>query len=720
MTRLLTSIVVCWRLAAPVFGQMAEGRATFYEPPQLFVMTGFIANTTGGRWGNGFITSGEWTLKKQQAALEAWRKGLGSDYDAEKVVTGFREAGATGVIFYDKWHDGLVCHATKLTSFRTERDLVGPTIAALRKHNLKIVVYYSVGIDFNPDPRFRDWVCRDSRGEPIGAPFPGDWMSFHSPYRQYVMDQLVEILKMYGRIDGFWLDVLNQPNVSYDKYSRAAFQKKFGKALEQATPDDLTDFDIFTRRSLLQDIRKALVAVQPDINLTFNGAGMSDIEAPKTAVDVEGLVDYFSMEGHRLDRIDRGARTGHNMNRPFEVGMLLNSSWYTPMDNQAPPPAMTDEEAIVSAATAWTQGANIYAAMAPGHSGVFDPRGDMRGLRAIGRWLSGQKPSLEDSLPYADAAIVRGHPSASLRHLPTLGSLWANYYRRETPPKLRPGEAMDLALRKSGYFTELTGTAFPRRPVDWKSYRLLVLPENAALDEATVSEIRNYVSAGGNLIAAGHASLFDESARRRADFALKDVFGVQYDGDMPGYKQFSPLADSGIASRMILSAPALRVKAAGGRVLAVWKSAGDVPAVVENRYGKGRCLYVSAGEIPTSESGLLGELANRLIGEPVVQVKSSRQYSLVLNRKAGKFLLYLMNRDTGSRTARESGMAPDTTFQPGEERIQSTIRPPVLGGAGRVDLLPAGTPVKISRSRESITVYVNASPSVTALRLSGD
>ena len=85
------------------------------------------------------------------------------------------------MIFYDKWHDGNVCHNTRLTSFKTERELVGETVNAARKHGLKIVIYYSVGFDYNPDPKFQVWLCQDASGKPIGRPFPAHWMSFHSP-----------------------------------------------------------------------------------------------------------------------------------------------------------------------------------------------------------------------------------------------------------------------------------------------------------------------------------------------------------------------------------------------------------------------------------------------------------------------------------------------------------------------------------------------------------
>ena len=126
----------------------------------------------------------------------------------------------------------------------TERDLVGDTIAALRKQGLKIVIYYSVGFDHNPDPKFQDWVCLDASGEPMGAPFPGDWMSFHSPYRQYVIGHLLEITKQYGPIDGLWLDIFGQPRPSYDRYTQAAFTKKYGKPLANATPEELDAFSV--------------------------------------------------------------------------------------------------------------------------------------------------------------------------------------------------------------------------------------------------------------------------------------------------------------------------------------------------------------------------------------------------------------------------------------------------------------------------------------------
>lgn len=693
-------------------------RAAFYRPPQLFVMTGFIANTTNGTWGTDFVGSGDWTPDKQRAALAEWNRGLGKDYDPDKELLAFKNAGATGIIFYDKWHDGLTPHDTKLTVYKTERDLLGPTVRAAREHGLKIVVYYSVGLDSNPETKFKDWVCRDSENRPMGRAFPTDWMSFHSPYRQYVIAHLVEILKMYGPLDGLWLDLYTQPTPSYDAYTKQAFVKRYGKALESATPGEIRDFDIDTKREFLLEIRTAVSAVQPDIGLTYNGSGMSDIAAPKHADRVDRLVDWFSMEGHRWAGIDHGANAGHNVDRPFEVGILFSSSWYVPMDDQAPPPAMSEDEAVASAAWAFVRGSNVYAAMTPGHSGRFNHEGDVRLLGSVGDWLRKHKPWLEGATPYADIGVVRGTPASDLFRPPAISELWPLTYHNGPMGGARPGDDLDLAVREGGYFSELVGTAFPRRAVDWNAYRMLILPENAPLSDEAASAIREYVRRGGNLLAFGNASRLDAAGRKQSQFALADVFGANLDGELPGYKQLELQRDSGLVSQLRVNPGALRVRPTSGRVLATWRSAGSAPAIVENRFEKGHALYLSADEISCVQNpALLLELTGRLIGAPPVSIHAARQYSLLMNRHGDDLIVYLFNRSTGSRAYVESGLIPERTGPLPPEPVQIAIDTRVLGDVARVEMLPGGTAVRFSLRNGEVQAFTEAAGSVTALRL---
>ncbi|MBM4047478.1 MAG: hypothetical protein FJ279_20420, partial [Planctomycetes bacterium] len=76
------------------------------KSPSLSIMTGFIYQP------------------KSAYTVQQWMEGLGSRFDAERWVKDFKEAGATYLIFYDKWIDGLVFHDTKTTGYKTKRDFV--------------------------------------------------------------------------------------------------------------------------------------------------------------------------------------------------------------------------------------------------------------------------------------------------------------------------------------------------------------------------------------------------------------------------------------------------------------------------------------------------------------------------------------------------------------------------------------------------------------------
>jgi hypothetical protein len=61
-------------------------------------------------------------------------------------------------------------------------------------------------------------------------------------------------------------------------------------------------------------------------------------------------------------------------------------------------------------------------------------------------------------------------------------------------------------------------------------YKLLLLPNVAALSDAQCAQLRAYVTRGGSLLATFETSLYDERGKRRDDFGLADLLGVSYDG----------------------------------------------------------------------------------------------------------------------------------------------------------------------------------------------
>jgi hypothetical protein len=85
-----------------------------------------------------------------------------------------------------------------------------------------------------------------------------------------------------------------------------------------------------------------------------------------------------------------------------------------------------------------------------------------------------------------------------------------------------PGEGMTNALMRA---------RIPYLPVhadhierDSANFKLLVLPNIAAMSDAQIEAIKKFIDTGGSLIATGETSLYNEWGDTRDDFALGDIF----------------------------------------------------------------------------------------------------------------------------------------------------------------------------------------------------
>ena len=74
-----------------------------------------------------------------------------------------------------------------------------------------------------------------------------------------------------------------------------------------------------------------------------------------------------------------------------------------------------------------------------------------------------------------------------------------------------------------------------------EQFRLLILPNVAALSDEQCARLRNFVRQGGSLVATFETSLYDEDGKARTDFGLADIFGVTYDQGVEGPMQNSYL-----------------------------------------------------------------------------------------------------------------------------------------------------------------------------------
>jgi hypothetical protein len=62
------------------------------------------------------------------------------------------------------------------------------------------------------------------------------------------------------------------------------------------------------------------------------------------------------------------------------------------------------------------------------------------------------------------------------------------------------------------------------------AFKVLILPNIAALSDGQCAQIRAFVERGGSVVATHETSLYDEWGVRRKDFGLASLFGASYDG----------------------------------------------------------------------------------------------------------------------------------------------------------------------------------------------
>jgi hypothetical protein len=67
-----------------------------------------------------------------------------------------------------------------------------------------------------------------------------------------------------------------------------------------------------------------------------------------------------------------------------------------------------------------------------------------------------------------------------------------------------------------------------------RNYKLLILPNIAALSDAQCEQLRQFVQSGGSIVASFETSLYDEEGKARNNFGLSDLFGVSYANSVEG------------------------------------------------------------------------------------------------------------------------------------------------------------------------------------------
>jgi hypothetical protein len=269
-------------------------------------------------------------------------------------------------------------------------------------------------------------------------------------------------------------------------------------------------------------------------------------------------------------------------------------------------------------------------------------------------------------------------------------------------------------------------------------FKLLILPNIAALSNQQCDQLRAYVQRGGGIVATHETSLYDEWGVRRADFGLADLFCVKFKGRVESPMQnsylqlekdasgkFHPLL-TGLetAGRIINGVSRVDVEATEKMLppLTVIPSYPDLPmemvyprvknsgiaGVHLRELGKGRVVYFpwdidrTFWEVMSPDHGLLLRNAVQwaLNELPVVTVTGPGLLDVTVWRQKESMTVHLVNLTNPMMMK-----GPFRELIPISEQ-QVHVRLPEGKKAGKVQLLVSGKPVRADASADYLAVTV--------------
>lgn len=157
-----------------------------------------------------------------------------------------------------------------------------------------------------------------------------------------------------------------------------------------------------------------------------------------------------------------------------------------------------------------------------GQTGLGEDRRWQEPGRQFFQWLAKHESHFVNKRSIADLGVVLPQRTHSLYRPPTGGQ--SRFVTTESM------QGLYYTLLEGRYFFDVVHED-DLGPETLAKYRALLLPNAALLSDEQCRQLRAYVEQGGSLLATFETSLYDERGKPRADFGLRDVFGIQRAGD---------------------------------------------------------------------------------------------------------------------------------------------------------------------------------------------
>ncbi len=523
-----------------------------------------------------------------------------------------------------KGHPGISSYPTKagyhVKGF--EKDPLKLFREITEKDEVALFLHFSGVWDNKVVKEHPDWAIVKANGE-----YSTEKTSFFSPYLDtYMIPQLKE-LSDYG-VDGAWIDGecwAVEPD--YGEASLKRFTRETGIAEIPKIPSDkyYPEFMEYTRTLFREHLKKYIKAIHqydPGFQITSNWA-YSSLMPEKVTVDV----DYLSGDVTPQNGVYRSAfeaRCLAPQGKPWDL-MAWGFSW-----NGGNMPMS------VKSAVQLEQEAAQIIAMGGGVQFYFQQNRDL----SIKPWLAAMLSEIAQFCRNRQSYCHKAKP------LPQIALLYptASFQRNASRPYAYGTESLQGALNlvlDGQYSVEILMEHHLSGKME--NYPLIIIPECDYLEASFLSELKKYVTGGGNLyiIGAETAKLFEK------ELGIKVL-------EKADESQLFIAASDHIGA--VLSPRASVELQAGAKVISNFYGGSDFRdkgkeiAASVNQVGKGLAggVYFNAGSAYLAyKSPVLRDFIcnsiKELFPDPLVKVSGSRLVHVTINNLNGKMYLNLVN-----------------------------------------------------------------------------
>jgi Hypothetical glycosyl hydrolase 6/Beta-galactosidase trimerisation domain len=632
---------------------------------------------------------------------------------AQEIVDAVAKLGVGSLLLYSKDHWGnIYCKSSFSKRHRNvPQDLFGEVLDGVKKYGVKVEAYTTVCWDEDSARKHPDWVMLNGERQPIrmndGKVFAKwTWLCLNSPYRDYFLRQMEELIANY-EFEGLFLDIVlnHRALVCYNPCCLGKWKELYGSEMPYPMSDSqyarYLEFNTMTFESLFAQVKEIGDRHNKRFLLTHNfGLTYKYDDYVASEFDTHGADFYLPSIRAKMFRARAGGKEveliGHRFNRLWDFTLK--------------PEALMKFEV----ATAVSHNCAMVYVDQPYLDGSLDPQ-VYEALKTAFVVADELAPKIMGTVPHLEIGLLSSERSFELDY-----STYRDF-----------SGAYAMLSELHWPFDVLTEKDLSKQRLE--TLAVLVVPNIVHLSASQASEVRDYLENGGRVIFCYRSATKDPSGNdlEQASFGVLRITGDsanQVSFVRPKWKLTNRYLRASVVALFETTAPSDVVATITDPALRVtdteWISHNVMPgeetrfsAIVAGRLGKGSFLYFGFrlfdDYVEQGQPALLQafEIGFRNLYEPRIWVETAGNIEAVFQRTQNTIRIALINGITskvmtGDLWAGEHGLRGGVSIPEVVPVHDVTVKTNGMMVRGATNLRGAELPVRRSGSGASVVLPV--------------